>query len=128
MSGMIRKVLLVDDEADIRKIASLTLKHVGGWDVVVAASGREAVEAAARELPDVILLDAMMPDMDGPATFEALRANAKTAAIPVVFVTARLREDERERITRLGAAGVIAKPFDAMRLSDEVRRIVEGGA
>jgi CheY-like chemotaxis protein len=122
---MIRKVLLVDDEADIRKIASLTLKHVGGWEVVLATSGKEAIEAAVRELPDVILLDAMMPDMDGPTTFEALRADPRTAAIPVVFVTARLRDDERQRIERLGAAGVIAKPFDAMHLSDEVRRIVE---
>jgi CheY-like chemotaxis protein len=123
---MIRKVLLVDDEADIRKIAALTLKHVGGWEVVQASSGPEALELAARERPDVILLDVMMPGMDGPSTLEALRADPITAAIPVVFVTAKIQATEREKIVLLGAAGIIAKPFDAMRLSEEVRRIVEG--
>ncbi|MGO8995016.1 MAG: response regulator [Polyangiaceae bacterium] len=125
---MIRKVLLVDDEADIRKIASLTLTHIGGWEVVQASSGPEALEKAARERPDVILLDVMMPGMDGPSTLEGLRANAATASIPVVFVTAKIQGSERERISLLGAAGIIAKPFDAMHLSDEVRRIVEGVA
>ena len=123
---MLRKVLLVDDEADIRKIASLTLKHVGGWEVVQACSGAEALEAAVRELPDVILLDVMMPGMDGPSTLEALRANPITAAIPVIFVTAKIQTNERQQISLLGAAGIIAKPFDAMRLSEEVRRIIEG--
>jgi CheY-like chemotaxis protein len=123
---MLRKVLLVDDEADIRKIASLTLKHVGGWEVVQACSGAEALEAAVRELPDVILLDVMMPGTDGPSTLEALRANPITAAIPVIFVTAKIQTNERQQISLLGAAGIIAKPFDAMRLSDEVRRIFEG--
>ena len=123
---MIRKVLLVDDEADIRKIAALTLSRVGGWEVVQASSGPEALVAAARERPDVILLDVMMPGMDGPSTLEALRKDPATASIPVVFVTAKIQAPERERIALLGVAGIIAKPFDAMQLPEQVRRIVEG--
>ena len=123
---MIRKVLLVDDEADIRKIAALTLSRIGGWEVVQASSGPEAIALAACERPDAILLDVMMPGMDGPSTLEALRANPETASIPVVFVTAKIQAPERERIALLGAAGIIAKPFDAMQLPAQVRRIVEG--
>jgi two-component system OmpR family response regulator len=123
---MIRKVLLVDDEADIRKIAALTLSKIGGWEVAQASSGPQAIEMA-RDRPDVILLDVMMPGMDGPSTLEALRADAETASIPVIFVTAKIQVPERERIALLGAAGIIAKPFDAMLLPAQVRRIIEGG-
>ncbi|HEY2510685.1 MAG TPA: response regulator [Polyangiaceae bacterium] len=122
---MIRKVLLVDDEIDIRKIAALTLSRVGGWEVVQAANGMEAVALAARERPDVILLDVMMPEMDGPATLAALRADPATASIPVIFVTAKLQASERQRIALLGAVGIIGKPFDAMQLPNEVRNLVE---
>jgi CheY-like chemotaxis protein len=121
---MIRKVLLVDDEADIRKIASLALSRLGGWEVLQASSGREALGVAAAERPDVILLDVMMPEMDGPATLEALRAAPATSGIPVVFLTAKIQAPERERIATLGAAGIIAKPFDVMRLAADVQRIV----
>jgi CheY-like chemotaxis protein len=122
---MIRKVLLVDDEADIRKIAALTLSKIGGWEVAQASSGPQAIEMA-RDRPDVILLDVMMPGMDGPSTLEALRADPATSAIPVIFVTAKIQAPERERIALLGAAGIIAKPFDAMLLPAQVRRIIEG--
>jgi CheY-like chemotaxis protein len=123
---MIRKVLLVDDEPNIRKIATLGLGHVGGWEVVSASNGKECIELATSEQPDVILLDANMPEMDGVTTLEALRASPTTASIPVVFLTARLLDSERARVTSLGVAGIIAKPFDAMRLADEIRRIIEG--
>jgi len=128
LSMMIRKVLLVDDEADIRKIAALALSRVGGWEVVQADSGGDAVRAAQKELPDVILLDVMMPGMDGPATLAELRANPTTAAIPVIFVTAKIKGPERERIALLGVAGIISKPFDAMRLPDEIRVLIEAKA
>ncbi len=123
---MIRKVLLVDDEPNIRTVATLGLKHVGGWEVVSASTGKECLELAAKEQPDVILLDANMPEMDGVTTLEALRASPTTASIPVVFLTARLLESERARVTGLGIAGIITKPFDTMRLAEEIRRIIEG--
>lgn len=121
---MTRKLLLVDDETDIRKIAALALTRLGGWQVFQAASGPEAIDTATREQPEVILLDVMMPGMDGPSTLDALRKSPATASITVIFLTAKIQPSERERLSTLGAAGIIAKPFDAMRLSDEVAKIV----
>ncbi len=118
------KVLLVDDEQDIRTVAKMSLSVVGGWEVTVAASGREALELAASEQPDVILLDATMPEMDGPSTLRALRAQPSTARIPVIFLTAKVQASEIEQFRALGAAGVIAKPFDPMDLPNHVRRAV----
>jgi len=119
----IRSVLLIDDEADIRRIGELSLARIGKWRVVKAASGAEGVALAAKERPDVILLDVMMPDLDGPATLGRLRADPATRAIPVIFVTAKSAPEDAARLTALGAAGVIAKPFDPMGLPAEVRRI-----
>ncbi len=115
------KVLIVDDEADIRRIARLGLVRLGGCDVVEAGSGREALELARATLPDVILLDVMMPGQDGPATLETLRADPATAPIPVVFLTAKAMPSEVARLEALGAAGVLTKPFDPRTLADEVR-------
>lgn len=122
----IRKVLLVDDEDDIRTIGQLSLARVGGWQTVLAASGAEAVTKAAAEQPDLILLDVMMPGMDGPTTFGQLRANPATAATPVIFMTAKVQKQEVARYLELGAVGVIAKPFDPMTLPGEIRRLVPG--
>jgi CheY-like chemotaxis protein len=118
----IRKVLMVDDEPDIRKIGQISLAHVGGWEVVLAASGPEGLEAARRERPDLILLDVMMPGMDGPATLAALRAEEATRDIPVIFMTAKAQRAELERYVALGARAVIVKPFDPMSLPDEIRK------
>jgi CheY-like chemotaxis protein len=117
---------MVDDEPHIRRVGELALRSVGGWEVRVAASGEEAVEMANAEQPDVILLDVMMPGMDGPMTLERLRENAETAGIPVIFMTAKVQRHEVDRYLRLGARGVISKPFDPMTLPDEIRRICEG--
>lgn len=125
MGGPTKKVLLVDDERDIRTIAKLTLERLGGFVVVLATSGAEAVALARSELPDVILLDVMMPDMDGPATLAELRASSETAAIPVVFMTAKVQASERAAYLGLGVAGIIAKPFDPRALPGEVRRLCE---
>jgi CheY-like chemotaxis protein len=122
----ISRVLVVDDEPHIRRIGELALRSVGNMEVYLASSGAEAVELAAAERPDVILLDGMMPGMDGPTTLGSLRERPETAQIPVIFMTAKVRQHEVERYLRLGAAGVIAKPFDPMRLPDDVRRICEG--
>ena len=120
----IRKILLVDDDDDIRMVGSLTLQEVGGWEVVEASSGSEALELAAAEELDLILLDVMMPEMDGPATFAKLRASPATASVPVIFLTAKVQRHEVERYQMLGAAGIVPKPFDPMTLPDQIRSIV----
>jgi CheY-like chemotaxis protein len=115
----------IDDEADIRLIGSLSLTEVGGWRVLEAPSGAEGVVLAASEPPDVVLLDVMMPGLDGPRTLELLRADPRTRSVPVIFMTARAQKHETEAFLALGAAGVIHKPFDPMTLPDEIRRLVE---
>ncbi len=120
----IEKLLVVDDDEDIRTVTSLTASRLGHWEVAVAGSGPEALRVAERERPDVILLDVMMPDMDGPATLARLREQPGCAAIPVIFLTAKAQQHEVSQLRSLGAAGVIRKPFDPTALPDEIRRIV----
>ena len=117
------KLLLVDDEDDIRRVATLSLERVGGWEVVPAGSGAEAVAAAQGGGFDAVLLDVMMPDVDGPATLERLRPMLGPE-VPVVFLTAKVQPADIERLRELGAAGVLAKPFDPMRLPDELAEVL----
>jgi CheY-like chemotaxis protein len=112
------RLLLVDDEPDIRAIATMALERVGGHDVTAVGSAAEAVAAAERERPDAVLLDVMMPDVDGPVALERLRP--VIGEVPVIFLTAK---QDAERLRALGAAGVIAKPFDPLALADEVAAI-----
>jgi CheY-like chemotaxis protein len=119
------KVLIIDDDADIRLIAGLSLGRVGGMDVIEAASGVEGVRKAQEEKPDVILLDMMMPTMDGSETLAALRSQPATAMTPVIFLTAKAVGAEVERIRALGAAGVLIKPFDPRTLSGDVRALIK---
>ncbi len=121
----IAKVLMIDDEPDIRQVGRLALKAVGKWEVALAASGSEGVELAAREKPDVILLDVMMPGMDGLTTFARLRAQDATARTPVIFMTAKVQNHEIAQYLALGALGVITKPFDPMLLPREIQRIFD---
>jgi CheY-like chemotaxis protein len=118
------KVLIIDDDADIRLIAGLSLRRVGLMDVVEAASGVEGVRKAQEENPDVILLDMMMPTMDGSETLAALRSQPATAETPVIFLTAKAAVVEVERMRALGAAGVLIKPFNPRTLSDDVRALL----
>ena len=120
----IRKVLLVDDEDDIRTIGQLSLSRVGGWQTVLASSGADAVSKAAAEAPDLILLDVMMPGMDGPTTLGKLRAQEATAKTPVIFMTAKIQKQEVARYLELGAVGVIGKPFDPMTLPSEIKKLL----
>ncbi len=118
------KILIIDDEDDIRRIVRLSLERVGGMQVCEAPSGAAGVAAALEERPDAILLDVMMPGMDGPAVLLALRREPGTAAIPVVFLTARLSPSELGRLNSLGAAGLLTKPFDPMTLAKQVTELL----
>ena len=125
MADELKKILYVEDEPDIQKVAKLTLEHVGGFDVMVCGSGLEAIENGPGFEPDMILLDVMMPGMDGPATLEALRKIDSLSKTPAAFLTAKVLPTEIERYRALGALDVIAKPFDPMSLSDQVRAVWE---
>ena len=120
-----KKLLLIDDEDDIREVASMTLETMSDFEVVTASSGLAGVAKAEAELPDAILLDVMMPGLDGPATFERLQESALTRSIPVIFMTAKVQSGDRKRLAELGARGIIAKPFDPMTLSEEVRNLLK---
>ena len=123
MSDKNPKVLYVEDEPDIRAVALLALEDVGGFEVCPCSSGSEAVARADAFAPDVILLDVMMPGMDGPTTMSKLRALAVTKSTPVVFMTAKVQPHEAAQYRALGAVGVIAKPFDPMTLAEQVRAL-----
>lgn len=125
-SQPLSRVLYVEDEPDIRAIAKLALEVVGGFTVELCSSGQEAVGKAIAFRPDLILLDVMMPGMDGPSTMAALRQQEETAALPIAFMTAKVQTNEIERYTAMGAIGVIAKPFDPMTLADTVKRLWAG--
>jgi CheY-like chemotaxis protein len=121
------RVLHVDDEPDIRELVEISLGLDPDLHVKSCASGNDALAAAAEWSPDVILMDVMMPVMDGPQTLGRLRERANTAGIPVIFMTARAQMRELAHFLSLGAAGVIPKPFDPMTLADAVRRYSQGG-
>ena len=117
-------VLIIDDESDIREVAQLGLELVGGWQVATAPSGVDGLAQASADRPDVILLDVMMPDVDGPETLRLLRADPATEAVPVVFLTARSEATDVEWLEGLGASGVIAKPFDPVTLADDLTKVL----
>jgi CheY-like chemotaxis protein len=118
------RILYVDDEPDIREVASMALELEPDFEVETASSGKEALAKAAAWQPHAILLDVMMPEMDGPSTLKRLRDDPGTAPIPVVFITARAQQQEVDMLKNAGAVGVIAKPFDPMQLAREVRELV----
>ena len=115
-----KRILIVDDEDDIREVAEVSLAAVGGFKVSTAESGLQGIEKAREEQPDAILLDVMMPDMDGPSTFAELQRLEETSNIPVLLVTGKVQPADRRAFAELGVAGVLAKPFDPMTLSEQV--------
>ncbi len=117
---MIRRVLIIDDEDDIREVAALSLESVAGWEVIRASSGIEGLARAAEYQPDAILLDVMMPGMDGPSTFRELRKNEATRRIPVLLLTAKVQSTDQRRFADLGVEAVLFKPFDPMTLSSQI--------
>ena len=119
----LNKILYAEDEADIREIATLALESIGQFEIETCESGVRVIELAMSFQPQLILLDVMMPDMDGPSTLKALNNTAALKHIPVIFLTAKILPDEIERFKTLGAVDVINKPFDPMTLADEMRDI-----
>ncbi len=119
-----RRVLVVDDDELLREVAKAALELVGGWEVSTALSGTEALEVAARDQPDAVLLDVMMPGLDGPGTVTSLRDNPATRGIPIIFLTAKMPTQDAADWERLDLAGVIPKPFDPMTLSKDMAKLL----
>lgn len=115
-----KRILVVDNEQYIQEVTKVCLETVAGWEVVTAGSGQEGIKQAETYQPDAILLDVMMPDMDGIATFEKLQANPATKAIPVILLTAKIQASDRRRYSQLGMVTAIAKPFNPLELAGQV--------
>lgn len=121
----IRKVLLAEDEEDIRKVAQISLQFRGGWEVSLAVDGEDCLAKAAQDRPDLILLDCMMPKLDGYETCRRLKLDPALRGIPVIFLTAKSQEFEIRKGLSLGAVGYLVKPFNPMSLAAEIRGILE---
>ena len=121
---MSHRILIIDDEDDIREVAALSLETVAGWDVITANSGAQGLARAAECQPDAILLDVMMPGMDGPSTFRELRKNPATARIPVLLLTAKVQANDQRRFADLGVEAILFKPFDPLTLSNQIASVL----
>jgi CheY-like chemotaxis protein len=117
---MQKRILIIDDDDDIREVAALTLEMVAGWEVVTANSGANGIQQARDENPDAILLDVMMPGMDGPTTFQELQKLPQTAGIPVILLTAKVQGADQKRFAALGVAAILFKPFDPLTLAQQM--------
>jgi CheY-like chemotaxis protein len=118
---MSKHILIVDDEEDVRAIAKLGLEMGAGWTVLTASSGQEGLTLAATYQPDAILLDLMMPEMDGRATLQRLKANPQTRSIPVILVTAKVQQPDQNPFEDPGIVAVFAKPFRPLKLAEQIR-------
>jgi len=118
-------VLYAEDEADIREVTEFALEDEG-FELIICSSGQEALDKAVTQSPDLILLDVMMPGMDGPTTLNKLRELPNLQDTPVIFMTAKVQPTELQQYKELGALGVITKPFEAMTLAEQIRSLVEG--
>lgn len=123
MIKSLQKIMLVEDEQDIREIARLSLETLGSFTIYPCSSGQEALDTAPKIKPDLIILDMMMPGIDGLTTLQLLRKNPTLANIPVIFMTAKAQPHEIKRYIESGAIGAISKPFDPMHLSEEIKQI-----
>ncbi|MBD2195623.1 MULTISPECIES: response regulator [Calothrix] len=121
---MSRKILIVDDEEDVRAIATLGIELSAEWNIFTAASGKEALTQALIHQPEVILLDMMMPDMDGRTTLQQLKTNPATSHIPVILVTAKFQESEPEIFANLEVAAIFAKPFRPLQLANQISQVL----
>ena len=115
-----RRILIIDDEDDIREVAALSLETVAGWTVCTANSGRDGIQMAILEKPDAILMDVMMPSMDGPTTFRQMQVTPGVSHIPVLLLTAKVQGVDQRRFADLGVSGILFKPFDPLTLADQM--------
>ena len=119
----LERILYAEDEPDIQSVAKLALEVLGGYEVLLCSNGTNVLDQVGGFTPSLILLDVMMPDLDGPATLQRLRADPNTAQIPVIFLTAKMQTSEVKQYQAMGAIDVIAKPFDPMLLATQVQKI-----
>jgi DNA-binding response OmpR family regulator len=119
-----RRILLIDDEETIQEVVQIGIEIEAGWQVAIASSGWEGINLAQSQQPDAILLDVMMPDMDGISTLCNLKANDRTRAIPVIFLTAKTQTTEKNQLQSLGVVDVITKPFNSMTLASQIAKIL----
>jgi CheY-like chemotaxis protein len=119
----LKRIMYVEDQPDIQMVAKVALEAVGGFEVLICSSGEEALEKVIAFNPDLILLDVMMPGMDGPTTKIELGKLPEVAGKPVIFMTAKIQPTEVTEYKDMGALDVIPKPFDPMTLSDQIRKI-----
>jgi two-component system, OmpR family, alkaline phosphatase synthesis response regulator PhoP len=120
-----KRILIIDDEEAIQVVVQFGLEMAAGWDVMTASSGMEGIQRAKAERPDMILLDVMMPEMDGLATFRALRQSSETRSIPVIFLTAKAQASEKRIFNDTGVNGVITKPFNSLDLADQIVKVLD---
>ena len=123
MNKPLKKILCIDDEEDILQIAQMSLETVGGYEVTAENNARDGINFALQDKPDLILIDVMMPEMDGPSALKIIKDQDEISDIPVIFMTARVQPDEVSEYLNLGACGVVAKPFDPMSLPAEIEKI-----
>ncbi|MEJ2362481.1 MAG: response regulator [Gammaproteobacteria bacterium] len=123
MTHALKRILYVEDEPDIQAVARIALVHVGGFELEICASGQEALERAAPFQPDLLLLDVMMPGMDGVTTLHELRKQPGLETVPAMFMTAKVQPAEVAQLRQQGAIDVIPKPFDPMTLSENIRSL-----
>ncbi|HEY9897192.1 MAG TPA: response regulator [Candidatus Sericytochromatia bacterium] len=119
-----KRILIIDDEETIQTVVQFGIQMSAGWDVLLASSGAQGIAIAQTEQPDVILLDVVMPAMDGLATFKVLQSHLATKHIPVIFLTAKVQTAEKHQFNTLGSSGVITKPFNALHLPEQIARIL----
>ncbi|HTL88777.1 MAG TPA: response regulator [Leptolyngbya sp.] len=121
----IKQILVIDDEPYVREVIQICLETTAGWEVITAGSGNEGLVKAETEQPDAILLDVMMPGMNGITTFQNLQSNAATQEIPVIVLTAKMQFGDRPQYLKLGLKAAIAKPFDPLTLASEIAQVLD---
>jgi CheY-like chemotaxis protein len=119
-----RRVLIIDDEDDIREVAALSLEATADWTIYTASSGKAGIEVAIQQKPDAILMDVMMPEMDGPTTFRQMQQTPELTGVPVVLLTAKVQGVDQRRFAGLGVAGVLFKPFDPLTLAAQISEVL----